>query len=325
MKNKLTYLLLFLATAIQAGNIAEAEDSLLSISKKMRISDMDDESKFHLNDDFQKYFQKTLEESESFKYNFKKLDLVSQLTAPDGKFKIFTWMLTNSNGMNIYFGFTQFYNKKAKRTIVHRLNDSEKGVDFYSEYNDSTWYGILYYDIVPIKKKSDTCYILLGWDGNDWLSKKRIVEPISFNSQGKPTFGAAIFQENEEVPMVKVKRNAPPINTSIKRTKEERAKLRLVFEHSAQTSMSLKYNTQLKMIVFDHLIPSDDRYKGIYAFYAPDFSYDALQYKSGKWYYKKNVDARNPRENKIKIDVPSLKKDKNKKQEVDPVPDNNLY
>jgi hypothetical protein len=74
----------------------------------------------------------------------------------------------------------------------------------------------------------------------------------------------------------------------------------MIYEHSAQASMSLTFNKDLGMIVFDHLAPSDEKYKGTYAFYAPDFSYDGFLLKNNKWYLKKNLDARNPKRSKEK-------------------------
>ena len=57
--------------------------------------------------------------------------------------------------------------------------------------------------------------------------------------------------------------------------------------------MSLKYNNELKMIVFDHLSPFESRYQGVYQFYGPDFSYDGLEFNKGIWRLISDVDARN--------------------------------
>ena len=70
---------------------------------------------------------------------------------------------------------------------------------------------------------------------------------------------------------------------------------RLVFEYSAELSSSIRYNAQLKMIVFDHLAPLHPLYHGNYQFYGPDGSYDGLRFIEGIWVREDDVDARNNR------------------------------
>jgi hypothetical protein len=43
------------------------------------------------------------------------------------------------------------------------------------------------------------------------------------------------------------------------------------------------------MITFDHLIPQDPSTEGIYYTYVPDGSYEAFQWKHGKWNYISSV------------------------------------
>ena len=294
MNRILIIIFIFCTAIVKAEEIAALEDSLLSISKKIQDSE-DDKLKEQLNNQFTNLLKSTLEQNASFKHEFTKLKNIVRLSTPDKKYNIITWMMNNSAGVYKYFGFTQYYDKKLKKTFVYQLNDSDTDVGTYTTYGDSTWYGILYYEMVPVKMKKKNMYFILGFDANDWVSKKRIIEPIIFDKQGKPSFGAPVFQEGPKtvIKKVKVDKNAPPKPT--KKIVKERDKYRVIFEHSAQASMSLSYNKQLKMIVFDHLAPSDEKYKGIAAFYAPDFSYDAFVLKQDKWYLKKNVDARNPR------------------------------
>ena len=83
--------------------------------------------------------------------------------------------------------------------VLRELHDKTNGTDEYASYGDSTWYGAVYYEIVPLHAKKDTCYLLLGWDGNNWMSKKKLIEPISFNSNGKIHFGQKILKDKEEV------------------------------------------------------------------------------------------------------------------------------
>jgi len=301
MNKILIILFIFFASIVKAEEISVLEDSLFHISTKMLDAAGDDELKFSLNNQFQQLLHKTLEHPASFKHEFKKLKNITRLTTPDLEYNIITWMVANGDGIFRYFGFTQHFDKKAKKMYVYSLVDNEKDIAAFSTYDDSTWYGILYYEIVPQKIKGNNTYLLLGFDGNDWLTKKRVIEPITFGFHGKPTFGATVFKESAEPAKkkkTKTKKNAPPVKK--KKVKAEALKSRMIYEHSAQASMSLTFNKDLGMIVFDHLAPSDEKYKGTYAFYAPDFSYDGFVLKNNKWYLKPNLDARNPKNSKAK-------------------------
>ena len=57
--------------------------------------------------------------------------------------------------------------------------------------------------------------------------------------------------------------------------------------------MSLKFNEKEDKIIFDHLSPIQANQKGLFEFYAPDFTYDAFVWKKGKWRLETNIDARN--------------------------------
>ena len=93
---------------------------------------------------------------------------------------------------------------------------------------------------------------------------------LYFTDKGFPKFGDAIFVSE---------------NGKIKR--------RLIFEYKAGVVMSLKYEEDREAIVFDHLSPSEPQLEGLYSYYGPDFTYDMLEFKEGKWQYVKNVQGGN--------------------------------
>ncbi|MBA7588034.1 hypothetical protein ES708_30082 [subsurface metagenome] len=61
------------------------------------------------------------------------------------------------------------------------------------------------------------------------------------------------------------------------------------FEYNEKAVMSLRYNKDAKMIVFDHLSPSNASLQGNYEFYGPDFSYDGLTFEKGIWVHYENI------------------------------------
>ncbi len=75
--------------------------------------------------------------------------------------------------------------------------------------------------------------------------------------------------------------------------KEKKRKKRVIFEYNDQANMTLKYEDLRKQIVFDGLAPIEEKFKGNYAFYGPDLSFDAFQFKNGMWQYMPLIDILN--------------------------------
>jgi hypothetical protein len=147
---------------------------------------------------------------------------------------------------------------------------------------------------------------LLGWDGNNLLSTKKLIDVLTFKSNGKPQFGAPIF----------------------KKFPDKDKAVRIIFEYSAKAIMALRYEPQYlhvivqskdkknktekvrvePMIVFDNLVPMDTRLspdqpdlKNQYQFYVPETNIlNGFVLKDGRWYFAKDIDARNPKEKRKK-------------------------
>ena len=58
----------------------------------------------------------------------------------------------------------------------------------------------------------------------------------------------------------------------------------------------LKYNQEFKLIVFDHLSPSQKKFEGQYLYYGPDMTYDGLEFKNGFWNLKSNIVLKNKKQ-----------------------------
>jgi hypothetical protein len=215
----------------------------------------------------------TLNDDLSFTYPFDSLKHLGKITSPDKLFRIYTWNLVFNDGSYKYFGFIQYYREKRNEYIVYQLHDNSNNIINPENVTlePMNWYGALYYEIIKNKYSRRTYYTLLGWDGNNDLTRKKVIDVLRFGSSGKPAFGANIFKF------------------------DKKKRKRIFFEYSAKTNMTLTYNEKHDMIVFDHLSPSESSYKGLYQYYGPDFSYDAMYFDKGKWQLVKDVDVRNPR------------------------------
>lgn len=212
----------------------------------------------------------------SFEFTFDSLKKYKvMLESPDKQVRVFTWDMESEDGTHIYYGFIQAYNKKLKKYQIYQLNDKSDAIrDPENASLDNTkWFGAYYYQIALVKYKKNKYYILLGWDGNNRITNKRLIEVLRFNEKGFPKFGDVIFSDEQG----KIKR-------------------RIIFEYQAGVFMSLRYDEDKQVIVFDHLSPSNPNLEGQFQFYGPDFTYGIMEFKDGKWQYIKNVVPRNDKD-----------------------------
>ncbi|NND77839.1 MAG: hypothetical protein HKN39_06615 [Flavobacteriales bacterium] len=126
------------------------------------------------------------------------------------------------------------------------------------------WPGALYYEIIPLSKKNDAQFILLGWDGKDRASNRKVLEVITISDRNIK-FGANIFKEFER-----------PIK-------------RYIMEYRDDAVAGLSYDEKYKRIVFDHLSPPRQDLEGQFQFYGPDMTFDAFVLKKGQLYFRENV------------------------------------
>jgi hypothetical protein len=217
--------------------------------------------------------------------NFDSLKNVSVLTSSDKSIRIFSWMLPSiSRDKYNYFGFVQLYDKKSKKATLFKLEDEYQPTEEAEKksLNSKNWYGAIYYKMIENKTNGEKVYTLLGWRGNNRLTTIKVIDALLLN-KSLPKFGSPVF------------------------TTEHGVYNRVIFEYTSQAVMSLRYNEKKKMIVFDHLSPSNPDLKGKFEYYGPDMSYDALKYKSGKWFFIKNIEIGNPSEYDVKTKNSNIK------------------
>lgn len=214
------------------------------------------------------YFLNVLENQNSLNYPFDSLKGIGKVESKDKKLRIFTWNIIHNNGTYTYYGILQNYNKNKKQSELFVLSDASGNITNpeNASLSEKQWFGALYYQMVENKLPDrKTLYTLIGWDGNDLYTSKKVIESLYFTESGKPKFGKTVFQ--------------------IGRKKQKR----IIFEYSRMASMMIDYKEKMKMIVFDHLSPSEPKYEGNPAFYGPDYSFDGLEFKNGVWNHKSEV------------------------------------
>jgi len=254
-------------------NIKSKEELILSDFTKI-ISSKSDSLKEIYNSEILSYFTQILEDDLAFDYKFDTLkNYVSILFSDDNLLKVYTWGVSLSNGEYKYYGFLQHRNKKKVKSTIYSLSDKSKEIENpeMELLTNENWYGALYYELITTKSGKKKYYTLLGWDGNNDFSTKKIIEVLTFNGSEKPKFGSSF-----EI--------------------EKKKSKRVIFEYNTQAKMTLSFNSEANTIVFDHLSPSDPKFEGMYQYYGPDFSYDGLKFDDGFWIYLPDLDIRNKKE-----------------------------
>ncbi len=274
------------------------------------LNNAEDFVKYNANEHFTEILLNAINQKNSIDYPFDSLKTAFRYTSPDKHFRIINWNLPKKDGTFEYFCILQSFNKKEKQYFIYQLKDKSAEITIPENaiLGPEKWYGALYYKVIPKEYKGKEYYTLLAWDGNNNVSRKKIIEVITFNEAGKPSFGAPIFKY------------------------ENKIYKRIVFEYKANSVFTLRYEKQFSklkkkkndnqslmkgkdfkwMIIYDRLIPEESNLKGFYQFYVPDKSIiDAFYFKKGKWIQIKNIDIRGKR--KLFIQKPDFyKKDKEK-------------
>ena len=224
------------------------------------------------NNGFIPILKEVLSFDKSFKYPFDSLETLAILSPEDKSFRLFNWILRKDNGTYDYFCLIHYNNKKKKKFEIIELFDKSETIrnEKFEDLDSKNWYGALYYEIIYIKKSGRKYYTLLGWDGNDGRSTKKIIEPIYFSGKNKVKFGLPVFK-----------------------LKDKTRPKRIILECDSKSSFSLKYDKNNKRLIFDQLVPIKKELKGMHEYYIPEGTYNSFNYENGKWILNEDIDARN--------------------------------
>ena len=282
------------------------QDSLKTICSKLFKPDNKDAVNEKLNQQLLATFETALNMPNSINFPFDSLSIlkyISILVSSDNKFRIINWNVPKNDGTQIYYGFIQekyeqvikhgiFKKQRIESVQLYPLIDKSAEIKNPDNYisDNKKWFGMLYYKIILKKTKAKKYYTLLGWDGNDKITRKKIIDVLTFDNNGTPRFGADIFNMQKKYPK------------------------RIIFEYSANCNMSLRFSTKKDSIVFDHLAPNSPQLEGQYQYYCNDGSYDGFGFKGGKWNYGMDLNAINEKDEKDKIYIDPRTDTSNKKE-----------
>jgi hypothetical protein len=199
----------------------------------------------------------------SFHFGFPRLAAVSIIAPPDSNFRIFTWQLFDNDSSYRYFGAIQMRSKEVKLfPLIDRSHDIEDPLS--STLTHDQWYGGLYYNLISFGTKKQPKYLLFGFDGFSFFEKQKIVDVLTFDADGKPQFGAEVFEWPEGFS------HAPD-------------QKRLILQYASEAKVRCNFDPLYDMVLFDHLIPCATSYGQVAN--VPDGSLDGLKLEKGRWKY----------------------------------------
>lgn len=273
MKRLVFYILMLLMAspvfAMENGQpVAEARLAVLFDSLKNCSADS---LKHIISRRIEQTLKTELQDPASFYKEFSSLRFLGKVRSSDNKVRVYTWNYPLSDKTYGYGGLVQRLpkRKRKKADVVALRVKSRAFVPANSKrVNVNDWYGALYYKVIPVKHRRSVYYVLLGWGGNNAASSFKVIDVLTFN--GKSAY----------------------LGKLVLKTKKKTLQ-RFVLEHSAEAKVALTYEQHKNMIVFDHLVPTEPVFTGVYSHYGPDFTYDAFEQDGAVWRFVENIDIKN--------------------------------
>lgn len=268
LKWKFSFCFLLVFGAFTSQTLQDYELKLINKLEDVHFEKNHDKA-LQLNKEFKNVLEEAISNNEILNYPFDSLSkFMSTKISPDGNFRIFNWNIELSNQRQHYECWILM-----KNLTLIKLTDFKNEIPEieYASLDANSWYGALYYSIIPKERKNKTVYTLLGWDGNNMFSNKKIIESMTISKKNKIQFGVPIFK----YPSGKTKK-------------------RVIFQYSKQSYMSLKHRQVRKQdyLVFDHLMPPSPHLKEFADWYVTDLSFDAFQWNENQWDFKRDFDAK---------------------------------
>ena len=266
MKKILCFFLFFLIFQ----NIFTQNIEKINLIFEKILNEKNDSVKFILNDSIKTILTDVFEYENSFSTDFKQVKYVGKITSKDNLVNIYTWniLLENSTMFNCII-----QQKNGKIDFLEQKN-CYKPTENQTIYPHN-WYGALYYQIVPFKRKYKTYYVLAGLGEYQSATKIKVLDVLDLHNDtllfGHPVF----FKDNKIVHS------------------------RIVFEYDANAAMFLEYNEKKKRFEFDHLSPMRIEDDEVIPF-GVDMSICGYKQNGDYWKFIDDLDVKNKRTKKVK-------------------------
>jgi len=246
-----------------AQNLVQKEDSL-KYHGNIIVNGEFAEQRFRADSHFTRILVRALQIPYSFYHSFDSLITISRLYSPDSSFRIFTWQLSKDENTFRRHGAIQMNTKDGSLKLYPLIDRSSLIINQADTItNNEWWIGAIYYKILLHKIVDRNYYTLLGYDENNRLSTRKIIEILSFDAMNRPVFGSNIF----DFSMDKTQKNTQS---------------RYWIEYKKDAQASIKFDQELDLLIYDHLISETNEINRKET-YVPDGDYEAFKWTNGKW------------------------------------------
>ncbi len=263
------YGFIFLLASASANGLDSLENEMAAV--QLAIAEgATDAAREEASENMRTVLMAAFAEDSVFQYPFYKLNRMACVTSPDGAFRLFNWNQPHLDGTQSYYAFILFPEKGEYVELKDNADLDDKILD--KTLTPDEWYGALYYEIFPVKHKGETYYTIMGWDGNDNLSNKKILDVLNIDKKYRVTLGRPVYQVSDEFVD------------------------RRVFEYAEQARINLRYLKPKEAIIYDRLQPEKSGLEGAYEYYIPSTAYDGyVLNKQGLWELNEFFDMTRPK------------------------------
>ena len=297
-----TGILLLLLTVV--GLSSQAQDKAKMQDYQSRLSSLfirvaeapTDNERYLASEEAVQLLAEALDEEDSEEWKWSLPQYVSELTSPDKLFRIFTWAVVRDNGEFECFGAVQFYNEKEEVYEHLLLNDKSEEIMNREEsvLAADQWLGAVYQDLIQTTASSHTYYTLLGWNGVDNLTERKIIEPVYIRN-GVPQFGAPLFRRmrNQRRVVLEYSNDAVVnLRYETQTVEEVEHKREKVKGTNRYQTVEIKKEHKETMIIFDEVEPQIPGMEGLFQYYVPSGTELAYAFVDGKWELRNGAQGR---------------------------------
>ena len=192
--------------------------------------------------------------------DLKWLKWVSVLYPENESFRLVSWQVKENDGKHHYYGFVQFSDGKR---IDLNGGDEYWNKIAYDQREADDCPMVMYYNM---KQLSENEYLLFGINEFNEYEKIKVADVLVISGGQEIQFGAPVFQHKGEDP-----------------------KYRLVLQYADDAVVSLNYNEDLNLLIYDHLISRMGRIPNQGVTSLPDGSYEAYKIEGDKLTYIEKV------------------------------------
>lgn len=250
-----------IAAGISQVNFTSVEEDL-AYHADIMVNTTQAQHRFKAANLFRDQFETMLNTPGSYEHDFESLKWISKLVSEDNRFRIFSWIVADKDVVSSTYGYIQFADGK----VITLKDTGEMSTDLEYEQNDpETWFGALYYHIMPFDNSGKTDYILFGYRQLAKYDKVKVLDVLSIEGD-EVTFGKELFVKEIE-------------------DSRDEVRSRLLLTYSADANATLNYNESMEMIVHDNLIPRMGRIEGQGPTQLPDGSFVGYKKLDEKWVY----------------------------------------